>query len=240
MNLNNRSLRLILFCIISSLAFSCSTETKEEKTETVEETSVATEDSEWQTLDLSQWRNYKADTVSSKWVEEDGVITLAGGGGGDLITKDKYENFELEMDWKISEGGNSGVFFRVVEADSLHTVYYSGPEIQIIDNDRHPDAKNERHRSGDNYDLQAVTNENSNPAGEWNSFRIISNNGIITHYMNGEKVVEYEIGSDEWKEQLANSKFADWPAYAVSPVGHIALQDHGNQVWFKNMRIKVL
>ena len=241
MNFNIQSLRLILFGLISALAFACSSQKTEESTaETPEATPAAEKVAEWQTLDISAWRNYKADTISDKWVEEDGVITLSEGGGGDLVSKDKYENFELEMDWKISEGGNSGIFFRVVEEDSLPKVYSSGPEIQIIDNERHPDAKIEKHRAGDNYDLEAVSEENANPAGEWNSFKIISNNGVIEHWMNGTKVIEYEIGSDKWKEQLANSKFANWPAYAVSPIGHIALQDHGDQVWFKNIRIKAL
>ncbi|WP_089686455.1 DUF1080 domain-containing protein [Catalinimonas alkaloidigena] len=188
----------------------------------------------------SAWRNYKADTLSGAWKIGDNMIALEGKGGGDIITKDEYENFELEMEWKISEGGNSGVFFNVVEADSLPTVYYSGPEMQVLDNERHADAKIEKHRAGDNYDLQKSTVETVKPAGEWNQAKLVVNNGHVEHYLNGTKVVEYDLWSPTWEEQVAASKFAEMPMYGKAHSGHIALQDHGDQVWFRNVRIREL
>ncbi|RMG23381.1 MAG: DUF1080 domain-containing protein [Bacteroidetes bacterium] len=189
---------------------------------------------------LDHWRNYLADTLSDKWQIQDGTLTLTGKGGGDIITKDEYENFELELEWKISEGGNSGVFFHVLEADSLEKVYFSGPEIQILDNDGHPDGKIPTHRAGDNYDLHSCTKETVKPVGEWNHLRVVVNNGHVEHWLNGEKVVEYDLGSPDWEARYQKSKFTKWPVYGRAGKGHIALQDHGDPVWFRNIRIRVL
>ena len=189
---------------------------------------------------IDAWRNYKSDGVSPQWQVVNGELALTGKGGGDLMTKEQFENFELEMEWKISEGGNSGLFFNVVEADELKKVYHSGPEIQMIDNERHPDAKKHTHRAGDNYDLQACTEETVKPAGNWNTMRIIVRKGKVTHYLNGKKVVEYELWTPEWEEQVRQSKFSKFPAYGKAKEGHIALQDHGDPVFFRNIRIRKL
>ena len=168
------------------------------------------------------------------------MLTLTGAGGGDLITKEEFDNFAFEMEWKISEGGNSGLMFHVAEADTLGATYHTGPEYQLLDNERHPDAKIEKHRAGDNYDLQKSTVETVKPAGEWNETRLVVNNGVVEHYLNGEKVVEYELWTPEWEEMVANSKFVDFPAYGLAKEGHIALQDHGDEVSFRNIRVKEL
>ena len=186
------------------------------------------------------WRNYKADTISHQWEVVDGVLGLAGKGGGDIITREVYENFDLELEWKISPKSNSGIFFHVAEPDSLGRVYHSGPEIQILDNDGHPDGKITTHRSGDNYDLQASTVETVKPVGEWNQMRIVVNQGRVEQWLNGTLVVEYQLGSPEWEAQYQASKFTQWPLYGRAGKGHIALQDHGDLVWFRNIRVKTL
>lgn len=232
-------LMVMAFAIVS-----CGT-TSQNEAETTDSTpaeeATAEASSEWEEITAPEnWRNFKADTISSQWEYQNGVLQLAGRGGGDIVTKKQYDNFELEMEWKISEGGNSGLMFHVVEADSLGATYHSGPEYQLLDNERHPDAKIETHRSGDNYDLQKSTVETVKPAGEWNKTRLVVNEGKVEHYLNGEKVVEYELWTPEWEEAVANSKFAQFPAYGKAKEGHIALQDHGDQVSFRNIRIREL
>ncbi|MEL6256464.1 MAG: DUF1080 domain-containing protein [Bacteroidota bacterium] len=189
---------------------------------------------------MDAWRNFKADTLSHLWKIEDGTMTLSGKGGGDIVSRDTYENFELELEWKISPNGNSGIFFHVSEADTLKKVYHSGPEIQILDNDGHPDGKIPMHRAGDNYDLQACSEETVKPVGEWNQVKVVVNDGKVEQWLNGKMVVDYTLNSPDWEEQYQKSKFTQWPAYGRAGKGHIALQDHGDPVWFKNITIKKL
>ncbi|MBX2844159.1 MAG: DUF1080 domain-containing protein [Flammeovirgaceae bacterium] len=242
MLISNRNAFIKLLIFISGMAFmGCSKETQKEEVEEVEVESIPQEvEPEWVNLDLSQWRNFKSETISDEWVEEEGVITLTGKGGGDIITKEKYENFELNLEWKISEGGNSGLFFRVEEADTLGAVYHSGPEMQILDNDKHSDGKIKTHRSGDNYDMESSSVETVKPVGEWNEVKLIVKDGNVEQWLNGTMVVEYQFGSDKWTEQYQKSKFTQWPLYGQVANGHIALQDHGDQVWFRNIKIRRL
>ncbi|WPP48109.1 3-keto-disaccharide hydrolase [Catalinimonas niigatensis] len=241
MKMNGWPLGLIMMVFtIVSCGPSSQNEAETEDTAPAEETN-AEASSEFEDITAPEnWRNFKADSISSQWELQDGVLTLAGEGGGDIVTKKQYDNFELEMEWKISEGGNSGLMFHVVEADSLGATYHSGPEYQLLDNERHPDAKIETHRTGDNYDLQKSTVETVKPAGEWNQTRLVVNEGKVEHYLNGEKVVEYELWTPEWEEAVANSKFAEFPAYGQAKEGHIALQDHGDEVSFRNIRVREL
>lgn len=189
------------------------------------------------------WRGYKKDNLPAEWTIEDGTLTLTKKGGGYIVTKEQYENFELKLDWKISEAGNSGVFFHVSEDTVYKNVYETGPECQILDDERHPDAvkgKLGTHKAGANYDLQAPLVAAVKPAGEWNSFVLKVLNGHVQHWLNGKKVQDYQIGSAEWKELVAKSKFATMPGYGKYPSGHISLQDHGNRVWFRNIKIRRL
>jgi len=189
----------------------------------------------------SGWRGYKKDAAPDGWQVVDGVIALTGKKVGDLITVDEYENFEFAFEWKISKDGNSGVFYLVQEKPELANTYNSGPEYQVLDNLGHPDAKNGFDRyAGANYALQAPIKDNTKPVGEWNHSRIVKNGAHVEHWLNGEKLVEYELWSDAWKAQVARSKFAKMPAYATATKGHLALQDHGNPVWFRSLKIKVL
>jgi Domain of Unknown Function (DUF1080) len=187
------------------------------------------------------WRGYKKDVAPEGWKVVDGTITLDGSKVGDLITVDEYENFDFAFEWRISKNGNSGVFYLVQEKPELKNTYNSGPEYQVLDNEGHPDAKNGPDRfAGANYALQAPTKSATRPVGDWNQSRIVKNGAHVEHWLNGEKVVEYELWTDAWKAQVAKSKFAAMPAYATAKKGHLALQDHGNPVSFRSLKIKVL
>lgn len=188
--------------------------------------------------DASQhFRGYKKEALPEQWVVEDGALVRKG--GGDVITKEKYENFEFSIDWKISEGGNSGIMFKVLEGNG--PPYKTGPEAQIIDNVKGKDAQ----KSGWMYQLYAADKDTTKPAGEWNRFvlkcqKTATGTYKCEHWMNGEKYVEYEIGSDDWKQKVAKSKFATWKEFGTADAGHICLQDHGNPVWFRNIKIRKL
>ena len=187
------------------------------------------------------WRGYKKDVAPEGWQVVDGAIALAGKSVGDLITVDEYENFEFAFEWKISPNGNSGVFYLVQEKPELKNTYNSGPEYQVIDNEGHPDAKNGPDRfAAANYALQAPTRSATKPVGDWNQGRIVKNGAHVEHWLNGEKVVEYDLWSDAWKAQVAKSKFNAMPAYGTAKKGYLALQDHGNPVWFRSLKVKVL
>ena len=196
----------------------------------------------WQLLfdgkDASQWwRGYKKDKLPDGWKVEDGALVRHG--GGDIITKEQYESFEFSIDWKISEGGNSGIMLKVQETDG--PPYKTGPEAQIQDNVKGKDPQ----KAGWMYQLYAASTDATKPAGEWNHFvlkcqKTPAGTYKCEHTMNGTKYVEYEIGSDDWKEKVAKSKFANWEGFGKADKGHICLQDHGNLVWFRNIEIRVL
>ena len=185
----------------------------------------------------ASWRGYKKDTLPAEWKVEEGALVRHG--GGDIITKDQFESFELAIDWKISKGGNSGIIFKVQETDGAS--YTTGPEAQVQDNvDGHDPQK-----AGWMYALYPATVDTTKPVGEWNHFvlkcaKTAAGTFKCEHWMNGTKYVEYEIGSADWNEKVAKSKFGSMPGFAKSAKGHICLQDHGNEVAFRNIKIRVL
>lgn len=195
----------------------------------------------WQLLfdgkTLDQWRGYATPLVPKGWRAVDGTITRTGD-GGDLMTKDQFANFELALDWRISPGGNSGIMFRVLRG--AEAPYYTGPEMQILDNAGHADGKAPETSAGSNYALHAPIRDVTRPVGSWNAVRLIANGNKVEHWMNDVKVVEYELGSADWLARVRPSKFNDWPGYGKAPRGHIVLQDHGNVVSFRNLKIRVL
>ncbi|WP_229311159.1 3-keto-disaccharide hydrolase [Larkinella soli] len=192
------------------------------------------------------WHNYLKpnQNVSDKWKIEDGAIVLDGRGGGDLVTDKEYGNFELELEWKISEGGNSGIMYHVHEDPKFRATYATGPEVQVLDNERHPDAKagrNNNRTAGSLYDMLPPSDLSAHkPAGEWNKVRIVVNNGKAEHYLNGKKIVEYPTSGPEWDKMVSESKFKGWEGFGKYNTGHIALQDHGDKVWYRNIRIREL
>lgn len=184
------------------------------------------------------WRNYRKQTVGPGWTVVDGVLTRSGENAGDIITDGQYRNFDLMLDWRISEGGNSGVMYRASEEGNY--VWQSGPEMQILDDARHADGKSQLTSAGSVFAVYPAPRGIVRPAGEWNSARVLVDGNHVEHWLNGTKVVEYELGSAGWVERVAASKWAREPLYGRAPSGHIGLQDHGDRVEFRNIRVKVL
>lgn len=183
---------------------------------------------------LSKWRNYQKQDISDKWKVEDGIFTLTEKGGGDIITKDEYGAFELMLDYRIAPEGNSGLMFHVGEGEK--TPWMTGPEIQIQDNV----AGHDPQKAGWLYQLYPASVDATHPAGEWNTLHIIISPEKCIHIMNGTKYVEYVKGSADWDAKVAASKFSKFPNFGKLTKGFICLQDHGNVVSFRNVKIKSL
>jgi len=181
------------------------------------------------------WRGWKKDKFpDGGWVVVDGVLTLAKG-GGDILTIQEFADFEFQIDWKISSGGNSGVMYRVAETEGAP--YMTGPEYQVLDDDKHGDGKNPLTSAGSIYAVYPPAKKVVKPVGEWNHTKIVAKGNHLEHWLNGEKVCEAEVGSDDWNTRVAKSKWKDAKKYGKEPKGHIDLQDHGNKVEFKNIKI---
>ena len=195
----------------------------------------------------SGWHTYLRDTVGSKWQVKNGAIIFdpsqPQNGGGDIVTNAEYENYELNLDWKISNGGNSGIILDIQENTKYKATYATGPEMQVLDNINAADNKKENHLAGCLYDLSggpAVSKPK--PVGEWNHVRIIQKNGHLTFWLNGIQTFDGQIGSDEWKAMVANSKFKNpgFEDFAKVAKGKIALQEHPGSSEWKNIKIKQL
>ena len=171
------------------------------------------------------------------WRVLDGELIRIGP-GRDLITLEQFENFELTLEWKLELGGNSGIFFRAVEGPER--IYMGAPEMQLLDDDNHPDGRSTLTSVGSNYALHPAPRGVAHPIGEWNSIRIVVNGNHVDHWMNGVQIVEYELGSADWLKRVAASKFNDWPEYGQASRGHIGLQDHGDRAAFRNIKIRRL
>ncbi|MCL1636020.1 DUF1080 domain-containing protein [Luteimonas sp. SX5] len=183
------------------------------------------------------WHNVGRDTLDSRWQAIDGTLALTAGGGGDIATDAEYGDFELELEWQVSPGGNSGIFYRA--ADRV-PVWRTAPEMQVLDDAAAEDRHDPKHRAGSVYDVYAPSQPSARPAGEFNQMRIVARGGRVEHWLNGKLAARYDLDSDDWKRRVAASKFAAYPDFAVSRRGHIALQDHGDPVRFRNIRIRPL
>jgi hypothetical protein len=189
---------------------------------------------------MNGWRAYK-NKEQQGWDVKDGELYCKSEGitkRADLVTANKYENYELQIDWKISPKMNSGIIYMVTEGNGAS--YESGPEYQLIDDIGYPGKLSDKQLSGANYDMNAPTAKASKAAGEFNHSKIVINKGHVEHWLNGTKVVDYQLWSSEWEQTKANSKWKDVKPYGMSKSGHIALQDHGGGIAFKNIKIKHL
>lgn len=191
---------------------------------------------------MDGWRTFK-NKENDSWEVVDGTLhckpMAAAEKRATLVTVDQYANFDLIFEWKIAPGDNSGVIYRATE--EFERPYLSGPEYQLIDDKGWPGELTPTQTTGSNYDMHAAPEDKPiNPAGEWNTSRIVVNDKHVEHWLNGMKVVEYEFGSEEWKKLKEGSKWKDAIGYGAAPRGHIDLQDHGGEVWFRNIRIKTL
>ena len=183
------------------------------------------------------WRGYGRDTVPDGWVI-DGDALHRRSGGGDIMTDQQFQDFDLEFEWKVAASGNSGVMYRVKETDQ--PAYFTGPEYQILDDGQHQDGKNRLTSAASLYGLYAPMEEVTRPAGEWNQGRIIVQGNHVQHWLNGRLVVDCVMWSDDWQKRYDASKFAPWTEFARMPRGHLVLQDHGDPVWYRHIRIKDL
>jgi hypothetical protein len=190
------------------------------------------------------WHSYGKNSAGAGWKVEDGILHFdpemaKDGQGGDLVTDAEFDNFHLKLDWKISPNGNSGILFYVNEnPEKYKDTYNTGLEMQVLDNDGHPDGKITKHRAGDLYDLIQSKSEPVKPVGEWNTAEVISKKGKLTLILNGVTVVETTLWDENFKKLIEGSKFAAWPGFGTFKKGKIALQDHGNNVWYRNIMIK--
>jgi len=187
---------------------------------------------------LAGWKSYSGEPIGSQWVVENGALHLTGGGGGNLVTDKEFQDFEFQFQWKVSPGANSGVMYRVRPGDKAP--YLSGPEYQVLDDSKHRDGANPKMSAAALYALIAGSDKELKPVGEWNSAKIVLKGNHVEHWLNGKKVVETDIGTDAWNSMIADSKFKDWKQFGGSPKGMICLQDHGDKVWFRDLKIREL
>ena len=210
-------------------------------TTTMNMLSAAEQAAGWQLLfdgrTTDGWRGYKKTTMPAGWQVVDGALTRTAE-GGDILTTQKFRNFELSLEWKIAPGGNSGVFYRASEDDEA--VYWTAPEMQVLDDARHPDGKSRLTAAGADYGLYEAPAGIVKPAGEWNEARILVNGRHVEHWLNGVRLLQYELWSPDWEVRVRNSKFAPHPRYGRNPEGYIGLQDHGDWVAYRNIKIRVL
>ncbi len=248
---------LILFIFLTAPILGCKDKAEksqqEMQSERMAEAEAEKPPQEWTVLfngnSFDDWKEFQSDSVSDYWKIEDNAMVFhppqnrPDGEIHDLVTRKEFTDFILSLEWKISEGGNSGVMWGVNEDSKYQKPYHTGPEIQVIDNERHPDAKvGASHQAGALYDLKGPSKDVAKPAGQWNTMVITVNHnekrGSVE--LNGEEVVTFPVGNEMWNTMVSKSKFADWDGFGKFIQGKIALQDHGNMVSYRNIKIKEL
>jgi hypothetical protein len=241
------------FCLLLAISgvIACSSSKNTTSAQTLNTLSKTEKNDGWQLLfdgtTKNGWHIFNNRTDGAAWKVDSGALYYdpaargpKGEGSGELVTADSFENFHLKLEWKLTEGGNSGIIFLAREDLKYKYAYITGPEMQIIDNDKHPDAKNITHRAGDLYDFITAVPENPRPIGEWNQVEIVLDKGKLDLYQNGAKIVSTTMWDDNWAAMKAKSKFKGTPDFSAFHKGHIVLQDHGNKVFFRNIKIKTL
>jgi len=189
------------------------------------------------------WHVYRNTSNGAAWqVTSEGELWFdpKSEGKGDLLSDGEFENFDMKLEWKIEPGGNSGVIFNAAESEKYKWAWNTGPEMQILDNDGHPDGKNPKHRAGDLYDLISTRKESVKAPMEWNTLRIVSNKGHLELWLNDVLQVETTMYTPEWESLIKGSKFVKHPDFGTYRKGHLMLQDHGHRVWFRDIKIKEL
>lgn len=239
-----RTIAIVTVLAASLVACKSATSTADGKAATT----ATAADKGWVTLfdggDLSKnFRGFRSDKVPSSWVVKDGCLVHMKGGnehmaGGDLVTRDTYGSFELELEWKVTSGGNSGIFYHAME--DTNNIWENAPEMQILDDGAHNDGKDRLTSAGADYALHPAPLGAVKPVGQWNQVRIVVNGLHIQYFLNGVKTCDFTRLSDDWKARVAKSKFSKMPKYCTNSRGHIGLQDHGDEVWFRNIRVKPL
>ena len=241
-------MKKILLIALISVSIACKQKAKKKQVST--EASLAQK--EWIDLfdgaSFKGWHQFNSSEMSEAWIIEDGAMVLpdgtGSGKGNDIVSDREFTNFELSIEWKIVEGGNSGIFWSVIEGENYSTPYQNGPEIQVLDNKRHPDSfvKMNYHQAGALYDMVQPSSDVCKPAGEWNHYLISidynSNKGSVV--LNDVEIVTFPLSGPEWDALVANSKFATWKDFAKLKTGKIGLQDHGDGVSYRNIKIREL
>ncbi|SHF42200.1 protein of unknown function [Mariniphaga anaerophila] len=232
--------RFFFILLLPFLTLSCS-----QKSNTLSKSEIS---EGWELLfdgqSLDQWKMYNGGEVTGWIVEDNCLVALGLGGdiGGDIITKKQYDNFEISVDWKAGVGGNSGLMYHVLENKNFNAPYLTGPEYQFIDEKGFSEPLEEWQKTGCDYamHLPDLSKKKLHPAGKWNNSKIVFDNGHVEHWLNGEKILEFEAWTPDWYERRNSGKWENMPEYGLSPIGHICLQDHGAKFWFKNIKIKPL
>lgn len=194
---------------------------------------------------LNGWHGFNKTGEVKNWTIEDSALVCLGAAhgdtGGDIVSDKEFENFELTWDWKITKGGNSGVMYHVIEDPKYKAPYETGPEYQVLDDVGFPEKLEEWQKTGADYAMN-LTNDKKKlkPVGEWNNSKIVFNKGHVEHWLNGEKIVEFQAWDEAWTKAKTEGKWKDFPDYGSAKKGRIALQDHGNKAYFKNIMIREL
>ncbi|GAB5473457.1 MAG: DUF1080 domain-containing protein [Maribacter sp.] len=248
-----KQLSILFFALLIMGCKEKAKETQEQADDTMAEAEAKVPEEEWEVIfdgeTFDGWHEYLKEGVSEHWKIEDGAMVFyppkdrKEGESYNLVSEAEYTDFELSLDWKISEAGNSGIFWAIKELPELGQPYQTGPEIQVLDNDKHPDGKNgTSHQAGALYDMVSPAKDVTKPIGEWNTCVISinhkTNSGSVS--LNGTPLVEFPVNDPEWSEMVSKSKFADWEHFAKYTTGRIGVQDHGDMVAFRNIKIKEL